>query len=78
MEENKLAKEQIQEAIVKKWCPFCEGKDFLATFDIAGRDFCFDKKGNIKWSERSEGIEIVECNICREKIPKDIWKKWFK
>ena len=74
-----LSKKQTKEAIENKWCPFCKGKDFQATFDVAGQGFYFDEKGNVEWGEKSrDNVEIVECNICGEEIPSEIWKKWFK
>lgn len=75
--EDELTKKQIQEAITKKWCPFCKGKDFFATFDLAGQGFYIKEDGSIEWGEKDENaIEVVECNICREEIPKEIWEKW--
>jgi len=39
----------------------------------------FDKKGNIEWGKKDrDNIEVVDCNICGEEIPSEIWKEWFE
>lgn len=84
MKDIELSEKDIKEAKEKKRCPFCkckhfQGNDFLATFDLAGQYFWFDEKGNIEWGERNrDNIETVECNVCGEEIPSEIWKEWFR
>lgn len=74
---KELTTEQIREAIKEKYCPFCEGKDFHTTFDIAGQGFHILPDGRIAWGKKDyDNIEIVECEICGEEIPKEIWKEW--
>jgi len=72
-----LTKEQIKRAIEEKQCPYCEGKDFHDTFDLAGQDFHILPDGHIAWGKKDyDNILIVECEICGEEIPKEIWEKW--
>ncbi|GAH34881.1 unnamed protein product [marine sediment metagenome] len=71
-----LTKKQIKKAQKEKHCPFCEGQDFRATFDLSGRDFWVEN-GKIKLGEREEEeIEVVQCNICLEEVPDEVWGKW--
>jgi len=73
-----LTKEQIEEAKKQKHCPFCKGQDFRATFGLYGRNFWIEN-GKIKLGEREEEeIEVVQCNICLEEIPGEIWREWKK
>ncbi|GAH34877.1 unnamed protein product [marine sediment metagenome] len=72
-----LTEEQIKMAKVWKHCPFCKGHDFFATFELAGRDFRANVRDGIIWAKRNEeGIQAVECLICKKEIPKEIWEKW--
>jgi len=74
----KLTKEQIEEAKKQEECPFCQGNDFRATYDLTGRNFCIEG-GKIKFDEREEGkIFCVQCNICLEEIPSEVWGEWEK
>lgn len=77
MAEKELTKKQIRKAIKEKRCPFCEERDFLATFDIAGQGFHILVDGRIAWGEKDDdNIEIVECEACEEEIPEEIWGEW--
>ncbi|MBA7601145.1 hypothetical protein ES703_08212 [subsurface metagenome] len=77
MAAKELTKEQIRKAIKEKRCPFCEERDFHATFDLGGQDFHILTDGRIAWGEKDDdNIEIVECEMCKEEIPKEIWEKW--
>jgi len=75
--EKELTKKQIRKAIKEKHCPFCEGKDFHVTFDLAGQGFHILPDGRIAWGEKdNDNIETVECEICGKEIPREIWEKW--
>ncbi len=71
-----LTKEQIEEAKKQKHCPFCQGNDFRATYDLTGRNFWIEN-GKIEFDEREKGkIFCVQCNACLEEIPEEVWSEW--
>ena len=72
----KPTEEQIKEAQKQKHCPYCKGQDFRATFDLSGRHFWVEDD-KIKFDEREEEkILCIQCNICLEEIPNEVWGKW--
>ena len=78
--QRKLTKEEIQEAIEKKICPYC--KDEYKSFWVncqAFQELCFDEKGNVEWgdTESADIPDSINCKECGEEIPKEIWEKWF-
>jgi len=77
MKEKELTKNQIEEAIKKKWCPFCQEQDFSCE-EQAFQRLCFDVNLEPDWLEIEAGdkIDNVICRNCCKIIPTQIWKKW--
>ena len=68
--------EQIKEAKKQKHCPYCKGQDFNITFESSERGFCF-RNDEIEWGEKDkENIKVIQCNICLEEIPIEVWIEW--
>ena len=67
---------EIKKAQQWKHCPFCKGRDFRATFELAERGFWIGARDGVVWEKRDKDtIETVECQICGEEIPEEVWKK---
>lgn len=78
-----ITEKDIKEAKEKKCCPVCKGQRFYRSLR-GTQEFEFDENGRVFWRDRIDKepldprIDIVVCRICKDKIPKYIWKTWFK
>ena len=72
-----------KEAIKHKHCPVCREKKFCRSI-IGTQRFQFDEAGKVFWRDRIEyeeidpEIDVVFCVNCKDRIPKRIWREWFK
>ena len=78
-----ITEKDVKEAKEKKCCPVCKGSRFYRSLR-ATQEFEFDENGRVFWRDKIEKkpidpeIDIVVCRICKSKIPKEIYEKWFK
>lgn len=78
-----VTEKDIKEAKEKKCCPVCKGQRFYRSI-IGTRDFEFDENGRVFWRDAMDidaldpEVDVIVCRICRDAIPKYIWKVWFE